>query len=68
MARDLDHEDELELEEQRRELYQRYYRDGSAGMSELDLRSAAQHAQAVGDSASERELNGLIEVRERRGY
>jgi hypothetical protein len=60
-------DDERETEELRRTAYDAWKEGGGPGRHDLDdlaLRAAAQHAQVVGDTSTEREINGLLAVRE----
>lgn len=57
-----------EQDEARREAYEAWKSAGTvtpskASMSDLTLRAAAQHAQAIGDSAAERQIDGVLEGR-----
>lgn len=58
--------EERELEDQKRQAYEVFLHAGARGMSDLDLRAAAQYAQVVGDSTAERELSGEVAYREGR--
>lgn len=53
----------MESDGVREEAFERYSKSGARGMGDLDLRAAAQHAQAIGDSAAERELNDTLASR-----
>ena len=59
-------EDEREQDALRHDAYETYLATGSRSMGDLDLRAAAQHAQIVGNTLAEREINGVLEVREAR--
>jgi hypothetical protein len=52
---------------QRAEAFRSYEHGGASGMTTLDLRAAAQHAQNTGNASAERDLSAMIDVREARG-
>lgn len=54
----------IESDALRADCFERWRAGGAAAMTTLDLRAAAQHAQAMGERAVERELDGVINVRE----
>lgn len=51
----------------RRGMFELWQAHGAVGIATLDLRAAAQHAQAIGDTAAERAIDGVLEVREAKG-
>lgn len=57
-------DDDTEADELRRHAFERWQAEGAGALSTLDLRAAAQHAQAVGDHAAERALSAVVDVRE----
>lgn len=62
-------EDDREQDELRRTAYEAWLAGGSVARHDLDdlaLRAAAQHAQVIGDTASERQIDSLLEGREAR--
>lgn len=59
-------EADVEEDAMRSAAFERWKREG-AGMASLDLRAAAQHAQAIGDAAAERGIDAVLESREARG-
>lgn len=55
--------EEAEQDELRRSAYEAWKARG-AGLGDLDLRAAAQHAQTIGDNAAERQIDSLLSARE----
>jgi hypothetical protein len=55
---------EAEQEALRRANFERWMASGDSGMSDLDLRAAAQYAQAVGDYNAERQIDDRLAVRD----
>lgn len=48
----------------RAEAFETFTATGGESMRDLDLRAAAQHAQAIGDAAAERRIDGILDRRE----
>lgn len=62
-------DDEREADELRRTAYEAWMEGGGPARSDLDdiaLRAAAQYAQTVGDAQAERQIDGILSVREAR--
>lgn len=56
--------DAIEDDAAREDEYRRFLRGGTAGMGDLALRGAAQHAQVIGDREAERALDDALELRQ----
>lgn len=58
--------DEQAEAEAREQAFGEYRASGPRALGDLDLRAAAQHAQLIGDHAAERQIDGVLAVREAR--
>jgi hypothetical protein len=54
---------EREEDEARRAAYEQWFVSGDAGMSDLDLRAAAQWAQRLDDETAERQIDDALTSR-----
>jgi hypothetical protein len=54
---------EIDTEAAKAEAYERWRASGPKGMGDLDLRAAAQHANATGDHSAESAIDDALERR-----